>query len=76
MVDLAAADVAVSLDREWRERRCRREEAGEREEISNSRDVGGRGAVRKMEKIFSLVEFMMITRVVTERAAMKRVNDR
>jgi len=39
-------------------------------------EMGGRGAVRKMEKILSLVEFVMITKVVTERAAIKSANEK
>ena len=72
MVDLAEADVAVSLARDWRERRWSRGGEGEREEMSWSRGRGGRGALRKIAKTFSLVELTMTTSVVTEKAAMKR----
>lgn len=72
MVDLAGDDVAVSLARDCRERRWSRGVEGEREEMSWSRGIDGRGAVRNIEKIFSLVEFTMITKVVRERADTKR----
>lgn len=72
IVDLAEEDVAVSLAMDWRERRLSSGEEGEREEMSCSRGRDGRGAVRNMEKTLSLVVLTMITKVVRERAAIKR----
>ena len=70
MVDVAEADVAVRMARDCRERRWSR--GGEGEEMSWSRGRGGRGALRKIAKTFSLVELTITTSVVREKAAMKR----